>query len=190
MMAYAVGKYDLGILSCGGCYMDKVRDALIEEALKYDPDYILWLDADQTYPKETPEILMRHIDSGKSIVGGVTPLKKYGEPLDGKPSVWDVDADTNFGHHREISLNYGLIRVDGMGLGGIMMNPEVFKILEYPWFFQMWNKEEKRRPGVDFQFYGNCKRAGIDVWCDTDLIYEHIGVRPVEMKAKQGMVEL
>lgn len=190
MMAYATGKYDLGILCSGGCYMDKVRDALVEESLKNDPDYILWLDADQVYPEDTPEILMKGIDSGKSVVGGVTPLRRYREPLDGKPSVWDINLESNIGHRRDISLNYGLIRVDGMGLGGVMMNPEIFKKLEYPWFFQVWDKEKARRPGVDLQFYGNCKRAGIDVWCDTNLFFEHLETRPIPMSATKGMVEL
>ena len=103
--------------------------------------------------------------------------------------MWDINADTGRGNLREISLNQGLIKVDGMGLGGVMTSPQVFRIFERPWFCQMWNTEERYRPGVDFQFYANCKRAGIDVWCDTDLVYGHMAVRPVKMNVKETMVE-
>lgn len=169
--------------------MDKARDELAKKALEHNPDYILWLDADQSYPENTPEILMRHIDSGKSIVGGMTPLRRQSGSLDGTPSVWDINLKINLARHRKIFINHGLLKVDGMGLGGIMTNPEVFKKMEYPWFCEMWDKKRKRRLGVDLQFFANCKRAGIDVWCDTDLPYEHLEVRPIKLKAQEGMIE-
>ena len=182
MLRYAFGKYQLGFITNGGCYMDTARDSLAQEALKYNPDYLLWLDADQIYPGNTPEVLMNHIDSGKTIVGGVSPLKKTSDKtMDGRPSVWDIDEKTNLSRHRRISLRQGVIRVDGMGLGGVMTSPEVFKKMEYPWFRMTWNPDTKHRPAVDLQFFGNCKRAGVDVWCDTDLIYGHMAVRPIEL---------
>lgn len=190
MWKYSVGKYNLTMLTCGGCYMDKAKDELAKKALKGNPDYILWLDADQSYPANTPEVLMKHVDDGKLIVGGVTPLRRFGDPqLDGKPSVWDLDSNATAARYRKISLHQGLLKVDAMGLGGIMTSPEVFKILEYPRFSLIWNKEEKRRLGVDLQFFANCKKAGIDVWCDTGLLYEHMEVRPIKVNAKEGMIE-
>lgn len=189
MLRHSTGKYDLDILTCGGCYLDKARDNLVSKALTYNPDYILWLDADQVYPGDTPEILMKHIDSGKLVVGGVTPLKRYGEPIDGKPNTWNLDPITRKAFYREVVLHRGLIKVEAMGLGGIMTHPDIFKTIEFPWFQQMWNTEKKYCLSVDLQFYEHCKKAGIDVWCDTDLIYEHMAVRPIEMKAKKGMIE-
>lgn len=170
--------------------MDMARDNLAKEALKHNPDYLLWLDADQIYPGNTPEVLMNHIDGGKLAVGGVSPLKKLSDPgLDGTPSVWDINTDINLARHRKIFINHGLLKVDGMGLGGVMTSPELFKTLKYPWFRQVWNKKDKRRLSVDLQFFSNCKKAGIDVWCDTDLIFGHVTVRPIKLKAQEGMIE-
>jgi hypothetical protein len=109
--------------------------------------------------------------------------------LDGKPLVFNLDRITRKANHREILLHQGLIRVEAMGLGGIMTSPEVFKKLEFPWFQQMWDTEKKCCLSVDLQFYENCKKGGIDVWCDTDLLYDHWEVRPIKMNAKYGMVE-
>lgn len=183
MAQYAAGKYHLGMITNGGCYSDSSKDALAQKVMGYNPDYILWLDADQVYPANTPEILMNHMDDGKLVVGGITPLKKKSDNgLEGKPSIWDLDIESNRVRHREVSLHRGLVKVDGMGLGGIMVNPEVFRTIEYPWFRRMWNKEEKALLGADFSLYANCKKAGIDVWCDTDLIYGHMEVRPMVLK--------
>jgi len=191
MAQYAAGKYHLGMLTNGGCYQDSSRDALAQKVMEFSPDYILWLDADQMYPANTPEILMKHVDNGKMVVGGVSPLKKKSNSgLDGKPSIWDLDISSNRVRHREIFTHHGLIKVEGMGLGGIMVNPEVFKIMEYPWFRRMWNQEEKALLGADYSFYANCKKANIDVWCDTNLIFGHVEVCPIEMRAKKGMIEL
>ena len=191
MAQYAAGKYSLGMITNGGCYGDSARDSLVQEVMKHSPDYILWLDADQMYPRDTPEVLMKHIDSGKSVVGGVSPLKKKFESgIAGKPSVWDLDISAKLVRRREIFLHQGVIKVEGMGLGGIMVNPEVFKTLKFPWFRRMWNEKEKILLSADFGFYANCKEADIDVWCDTNLIFGHVEVRPIEMRAKTGMIEL
>lgn len=191
MWLYATGKYHLGIITNDLCYSDTARDVLIKEAMKYNPDYILLLDADQIYPGNTPEILMKHIDSGKLVVGGISPLKKASNPaIDGKPSMWDLDTSRRLVRHREVVLHQGMIKVDAMGLGGIMMNPKVFKTLKFPWFRVMWNEEEKHRFGADFSFYSHCKDAGIDVWCDTDLIFGHVTVRPVPLKEKKSLLTL
>ena len=189
MAQYAAEKYNLGIITNGGCYGDSARDNLAREVMGHNPDYILWLDADQTYPANTPEILMKHVDDGKLVVGGVSPLKKKSDNgLDGKPSVWDLDIVSNRIRHREVSLHQGLVKVEGMGLGGIMVNPEIFRTMEYPWFRRMWNQGEKALFGADFSLYANCKKAGIDVWCDTDLIFGHMEVRPIELKEKKRLL--
>jgi len=191
MAQYAAGKYHFGMITNCSCYSDSGKDKLTQEVMGHNPDYILWLDADQTYPANTPEILMKHIDDGKLVVGGVSPLKKKSDnELDGKPSVWDIDIISNTVRWREIFLRQGLVKVDAMGLGGIMVNPEVFKTMEYPWFRRMWNESEKELLGADFSFYANCKKANIDVWCDTNLIFGHMEVRQIEMRAKTGMIEL
>jgi len=185
MQLYAIGKYHLSILTTTACYSDEARDMLTTEAMMHNPDYILWIDADQVYPKDTPEILKNHIDDGKLIVGGLTPHGGSGQPL-----VYDMVGPLGPCWPKEVSLHQGLIKIDAMGLGGIMMSPEVFKIMKSPWFRMIWNKKEGFRPGMDFQFYGNCKKAGIDIWCDTDLIFGHVAVGLIEAKENKPKINI
>jgi hypothetical protein len=185
MHQYSFGKYRMVIMTSEGAYSDQLRDKMATEATKVNPDYILWIDADQTYPWNTPEILMKHIDDGKMVVGVVVPHRGSG-----LPNVWTSIPDTPLFNPRDISLKCGVIKVDAMGLGGVMMHPSVFKKIPYPWFRMSWDKEFNVRPGMDFTFYNNCKRNGIDVWCDTNLVFGHLAVGEVPMKLSKRIVEI
>lgn len=179
MVLHSLGSYQLGLIMTTCCYMDKMRDDLVKEALRHNPDYLLWLDADQTYPVDTPERLMRHIDAGKMVVGGLTPDKKSGEPL-----VYELPLGSKGGlvKRTDITVGQGLVKVDAMGFGGIMTSPEVFRIMKPPCFQMTWNRKLKSTIGEDVRFYQNCKHVGIDVWCDTNLFYEHIDTIPTKLK--------
>ena len=73
MTDYANGRYRIRMVATRSPYLDSLRDLLVRQALDGDPDYILWLDADQRYPADSPEKLMKHVDEGRLVVGGVTP---------------------------------------------------------------------------------------------------------------------
>lgn len=178
MHYYSHNKYDLRIISSSSCYMDTMRDNLVIAAMRHKPDYILWIDADQLYPEQTPEILMKHVDSGKSIVGGLTPHN-----MQGGVNVYDFVHNKGIISRRSVAPGGGLIKVEAMGMGGVMMKPDVFEKLDLPCFTMRWDSQLARYPGEDVQFYANCKRAGIDVWCDTDLVFGHIVTRAIVIEA-------
>ncbi len=169
MMNYAKNKYDLSLLVIFGPYIDTNRDLLISNTTELNPDYILFLDDDQTYPDYTPQTLMNWVDSGKMVVGGVTSRKQTRTPM-----IWDYNDGSVGGVKFWDSLNgeAGLVKVSGLGLGGVMIHPDVFKRIEYP-FFKI-NTPTYQRHGEDMTFYGKCKDAGIDVWADLDLQYGHM----------------
>ena len=178
MQAYSLGRYEMRLIFGNNCYMDEMRDNLGKSAMTHNPDYILWLDADQFYPQKTPEILMKHIDSGKSVVGGMTPGKGSQIPL-----IYDITDDAGIiTRRKDIKLGQGVIKVDAMGFGGIMMTPRVLEDMEYPWFKTQWNTKIKERPGEDTKFYVNCKKFNIDVWCDTNLAFDHIVTHPISIE--------
>ena len=178
MHAYSRGRYDMMLLFGNSCFMDEMRDNLGQTALEHNPDYILWLDADQYYHQRTPEVLMKHIDGGKSIVGGLTPNK-----LDQTPLVYDItDIEGKIERRKDVKPGQGIIKVDAMGFGGVMMTPKVLEDMKFPWFKMQWSPKLKERPGEDTRFYINCKKFHVDVWCDTDLVYDHIITQPVGFK--------
>jgi len=141
---------------------------------------IMWLDADQIYPADTIVKLAKHCDDGKLVVGGVTPHKN-----DGKPMVWSFGNNYGAGNRENnFELNRGLVKVDSMGFGGIMTAKSVFDAIPYPRFYKTWDADTNHPVGEDFCFYARCKERGIDVWCDTDLQFQHLVTYAVQLGDK------
>lgn len=177
MQQYAAGRYIFAISASKAAYIDMMRYKALASAQKHSPDYLLWLDADQVYPMETPEILMKHIDSGKLVVGGITPHR-----ADGKPLVYNIEKDGQMSDRKDIKPYMGMKKVEGMGLGGIMMNPKIFDTLDTECLQSSWHPELNIKMGEDLAFYANCKKHNIGVWCDTDLCFEHIVVSTLKFR--------
>jgi len=171
MLQYAAGKYVLAVTTSKSAYLDMMRQSALEMARRHSPDYILWLDADQTYPMETPEILMKHIDSGKLVVGGLTPHRESGAPM-----AYSIKDDLSIEDRTDVKPYSGLKKVDGMGFGGVMINPKVFDTLDDTCLQSSWHPKYKTKIGEDVTFYKNCKDHNIGVWCDTGLCFEHVVV--------------
>lgn len=175
MTDYAQGRYRLRMVAIRSPYLDSLRDLLVEKALTGKPDYILWLDADQRYQADTPEILMRHVDDDKLVVGGVTPHRTTGQPM-----IYDWlepgrEDHKMFQYRSRNNHLEGIQKVGGMGMGGVMVHPEVYRGLLTPPYFQMnYDPERGRTAGEDVIFYKHCQNAGVAVWCDYDLYYKHL----------------
>ena len=69
--------------------------------------------------------------------------------------------------------------VGGMGITGVMMKAEVFDSLKAPYFRMAWKGDFYT--GEDIEFCVKCLEAGIDIWCDTDLVFAHMDTRPVSL---------
>ena len=175
MLYHSIGKYKLSLSIAYGPYIEVNRDTLIMQAMSLKPDKILFLDDDQTYPADIPEILMNH---DKLIVGGVTPTKGTASPM-----LWDWSEEKLVGIKLWDSLNgqKGLTTVDGMGMGGVMIDPEVFGRIKPPYFKIERNANRYKSHGEDISFYKKCKRAGIDVWVDLDLQYGHLFIQDIRI---------
>ena len=176
MLYYSKNKYNLSLLVTYGPYIDMNRECLVESAKEMEPDYILFLDDDQTYPKDTPEILLNH---NKQVVGGVTPIK-----LTGQPMLWDYVENGEIKLWLDFNGNSGLTKVDGMGMGGVMIDYSVFDKLEPPYFKIQDIKKagsDTSYRGEDITFYKKCMDAGIDVWADLDLRFGHLSIREIRL---------
>jgi len=184
MSEYAYGRYRLQMIATRSPYLDSLRDLLVERALSGNPDYILWLDADQSYPAETPEILMKHVDDGKLVVGGITPHRATAQLM-----VYDFIPEEPYKFLYRIRNNrlHGIQKIGGMGMGGVMVHPKVYReLLEKPFFQMSYDKKEGRQAGEDVVFYKNCQQAGVDVWCDYDLYYKHMAQVEIGIRWHEG----
>lgn len=177
MLLKSAGNYLVSIYNTNTSLIDKMRELLAEEIKDLNPDYVLWIDADQLYPMETIDKLVAHVDAGHLVVGGVTPDKQTAKPMVYKflNDVGSCARDRNF------EVSRGLVKVDAMGFGGIMHAGSVLHELKPPFFPREWDEGMGSYVGEDFGFYNKCRKAGIDVWCDTDLHYSHMVAQAINV---------
>jgi len=178
MLYYAKGRYDLSLVTAYGPYIEVNRDSLVLQALHMQPDKLLFLDDDQTYQPDTPEILLNH---DKLIVGGVTPKKD-----DAKPMLWDWEDDDFAKINLWDNLNgrHGMVKVSGLGMGGVMIDPKVFDKLTPPYFQIDRTQNKYTDHGEDIAFYKRCIQHGIDVLVDLDLQYGHLFMQEIKLGDK------
>lgn len=146
----------------GSSRLDSARDTLAAEALKTAPDYLLWLDSDQTFPQDTLVRLMAH---DLPIVGCAYPKRR-----DPNKSSASKAVSAEIGYQPVEPKRDGLEAVDCLGLGVCLVKAGVFSCLPRPWFFF-------DRHGEDAYFCALAKTAGIQPMLDHGLSMEigHIG---------------
>jgi len=144
--------------------MELARQALEEKA-----DYLLWLDSDMRFPKETiGHLILRD----KPIVAANYATRRM--PV--KP-VAMMDDDGKIGRVYTAPDSEGLQPVDYIGMGVMMVKREVFEKLEAPWFAIPYSTIGNHYIGEDVFFCRKANEAGYEVLLDHDLSHhvKHIG---------------
>lgn len=168
------------------------RERIVDYALKWEADYVLFYDDDMLF---TNDLFLRLYSAQKQVVAALAftarkplspviykfynrqdedrkecprcrrmvPFAETACPEDGEKLVLRELIDIT------PVMNYkrdALQKVDAVGSGVILIRTDVFKILPKPWFHS---------PGIgeDIFFSYQCGRHGIDVWVDTSVKTVH-----------------
>jgi len=170
MIAQSITKFNIHIIMSSATLIETMREEIAKKFLEHGDDCLIWIDADQIYPPETLIKLVADLETGREIVGGVTPLKNSGYP-----SIWTLDKETGlYNLDKDFEVNRGLIKVDVCGGGGLAVSRSVYERIKPPYYERMLNYDKKSLLGEDLSFFRRCQEKNISVWCDTDLLYQHI----------------
>jgi len=142
-----------------------------EEPSKYD--YVVQLDTDHRYSPNFIIDLMKH---KKDIVTGCTSSRHspfYQTQF--REIIGEIRSEENIVNP---SSEDGLIKIEGSGPVGMLINVKVLDKLKYPYYkIQHIGNEEGRKPestmGGDIFFTKQLKKAGIDVWLDSNITFPH-----------------
>lgn len=161
----------------------EARNRLLTDCLPYDPSHILWIDADMTFPKETPSRLLAH---DKDIVGcfyssRVAPYRMVGLLFD------DSEIDKK-----------GIQKAVYLPGGCVLVKSDVYRKIEAPWYQEQYNvpgASDKNKFGFisdDVFFSTSARDNGYDIWADLDLSEEigHIGHTTLNLKFKPKQSEV
>jgi hypothetical protein len=152
----------------------KSRQELVQDAIKQNCSHILFIDSDQVFP---PSIAHRLAKPGCQVIGCNIATKAQDNSI---PTARRAPKEGEWWGGHIIYSNHatGVEQVWRVGFGVMMINLDVFKGLEYPWFNQEW-----RGPpvndfcGEDWFFIEKMEKKGIPIFIDHDLSREigHVG---------------
>jgi hypothetical protein len=145
------------------------REKLIEKAKEVRSDYVLWLDSDMMFPSTTAIRLLQH---DKDIVA--CNYMKRTKPL---KTVAYTDL-TNWDSWLRMEPYDGLVKVQGVGMGCMLMKTSVFDSISKPYFEFRYDEETKDWHGEDFLLQKKLRDQGYEIHIDTLLSMEikHVGL--------------
>jgi len=164
---------ELAIYSVAGTLIFDQREKLVEHALDGNCDYILFIDSDMRFPKNTIDRLLKH---DKPIVGvnattRTVPVKPTAKQLE-----IDEEKKENYWYPVISKGKTGIEQVTAIGCGVMLVKAEVFNNTPKPWFW-FYQIPGGKTLGEDVHFCVAAADAGYETWVDHDLSQEigHVG---------------
>lgn len=138
------------------------RDSIVHAALEKGADWVWFVDDDQVFQ---PDALNRLLFRNQPVVSAL--IVQRGAPF--LPTVYASKENDQYSplDLRSVGEN-ALVKVAGVGSGGLLVRREVFEALDPPWFLYTENF------GEDLYFSGQCGEAGIQLVVDTACRMGHL----------------
>ena len=147
------------------------RNRIVEEALKRNAKYIMWIDDDVFPPYDVIAKLMKH---QKDIITGVYWTKCENEA----PVLF---KHTGEGPWYDFPRNQ-LVKVESAGMGCTLVRTSVFEKMAKPYFKSNWIRTlpdgttSRVAVGEDLYFFDKAKENGFEIYCDTSMLCDHYDI--------------
>lgn len=142
------------------------RNLMIEAALDNNCSHVFFLDDDMA---PQPDILFRLLSHKQDIVTGLYLMRNYPH----LPVLFnEVFPDGKNKHLFLTDEVQGLVEVTNCGLGAVLIQTEVFRIMQKPWI--TLGELEKDGWCDDIAFFNRARQTGFRIFCDTDARIGHM----------------
>lgn len=163
LCVHASKDFDIRVVHSKSSNIAIVRNNAVAAAKMHRADYALFLDSDQSFPRDTLHRLFGH---QKDIIGATYPQRSSPYMMLGIASSSEKSSNQS-----------GLIEMDYIPTGCLLIKMSVFNKMDRPYFRCPFDEIQITGEDVDF-----CERArdrGFTVWNDIDLSKEigHIGAK-------------
>jgi len=161
------------------------RNAICREFLESEATHLFMYDADSVLRPNTILVLL---EDGREVVSGYYLARKGTGALVvlKRTTVKPLCNINDFNYYRSYTLREffnlpreekKLIRVDGTGMGAVLIKREVFEELEEPYFLE-WSSHmppDQHQFGEDLWFSEALAKAGIPIYVDLSQFIGHVG---------------
>lgn len=175
MITHASKHYKVLTGFCNRTFRNIARETLIETMLETKADYLLFLDDDMVFPKDTIEKLAKH-DVG--VVSALAFGRKDPYQACALNMCYRADSDLVAEEYLHI-VNWPentLLKVGATGLACTLIKREVLEAIG------KYSCTSKEGAGEDVEFMRQCRDKGYDIYVDTGLTIGHLGDRLVVTK--------
>lgn len=152
--AYEAPSVDMILWNVQGTGLSMNRINLCKKALEKNCTHVLFLDDDMRIPMHT---LMMFLAHKKDIIAANCARKELPPRSTAKGwddmCVWTKKSST------------GLEKVKSVGTAVMLINTDVLKKMDQPWFCE----DPVREIGEDVYFCNKAREIGFDIWIDHDL---------------------
>lgn len=162
--SYRIGNYktqQLNTISVKGSILPKSRLSGLKQAKEMEADYLLYVDADQSFPKHTLHLLIkRNVDViGANIATKTIPtLPTARRKTEGPGELVFTDTDSK-----------GIEKVWRVGTGLLLLSKKVIRALPYNSFEMKYREDVENYQGEDWSLCEAIEKLGFDIYIDHDL---------------------
>jgi len=151
--------------------VDANRNKMVKSFLQDEEnDWLLMIDNDVVPPKD----ILKMVECGKPVVSATVTIKKGSVP---QPVILKEEGD----QYRQVNIGEfvdeeqdGLIQVDGVGTGCLLVRRDVLEGMQPPWFKFLYNEEDgSLKLGEDFYFSRRLKQNGVPIHVSTEFVCSH-----------------
>ena len=163
-------------LTWRGLPFDVARNRLVKDAQAKKARYIWFVDTDVLPPVDALPRLMRW---RLPIVSGLVWAKT------GSTAIWMRTSEGTLAPIKDprIEQTEGLITVDAVPAGCLLVDMRVFDVVPYPWFRWTVDDPVERKPefqSEDFYFCGQAQANGFRIFVDAKVKCNHETTAPVD----------
>ena len=153
-----------------GYQVEQVRNLIAHWVVQHQYDYLLAIDSDISFPRDT---LKKMLDHDVDMVSGV-----YIQRIQGRHTI-EIMRKNEYGGVTHVPYDdirgQGLVPIDGCGFGCVLIKNHVFKAIPYPQFVYRSAIDHANTISEDVYFCQQVRSRGMSIWADTSILCNHIG---------------
>lgn len=151
--------------------VDANRNEMVVDFLDEPDNEWLYMNDDDVVP---PTDILDMVAYGEPVVSGTVCIKKKSVP---QPLILKEFGNTyrqvNMSEYMDEKREDGLIEVDGVGTGCLLIHRSVLEGMEPPWFRFQYDDLGRLKLGEDFFFSRKLKEAGVSMFVSTSHLCRH-----------------